>query len=415
MEMKKHEKPGSLSPVKPALKKDNDDGKSSRSSSKSEKELKLPPEKSPSDDGTGLRRERRLSKASESSKDTFERQDSKSASLTSPKVSRKYFTNWRQACDKTKDKTKELLKRWRTLPEAEASETQMQASGNAEEEKHHGWSVHVWTTWVNRCSEDLECLDLEEEQPLAQLCSVQADKMTLFFTELLDHDRDDVICDQDFDQFFERLAHFADWSSNSSEFHILLEVKQEFIEHFINPLPAKWGELPYYRRVCGPEASGINIPGRTTLEGWLARWALHLSEMKRFSDLPLYLQYLCKILFHVVDRAGSGEITKQALAAFYRSVIGLTGSRVEEIIDTAYNRMTSNGYLILDYGTFVHCFTNWLMGKNPNGPGQWVLVPPKDSLPQPPFPVDYSALNTEPAKLEPYAPDKKTNRHSVIV
>lgn len=58
-------------------------------------------------------------------------------------------------------------------------------------------------TWVNRCSEDLECLDLEEEQPLAELSSMQTDKLTLFFTELLDHDRDDVICDQDFDQFFE--------------------------------------------------------------------------------------------------------------------------------------------------------------------------------------------------------------------
>lgn len=415
MEVKKHEKPGSLSPVKSVLKRDSgDDLRPSRSSSKSEKELRLPPEKSPSDDG-GIKKERRPSKASENSKDTFERQDSKTVSLSSPKVSRKYFTNWRQACDKTKDKTKELLKRWRTLPETEGVETPMQAAGNSEEDKHGGWSVHVWTTWVNRCSEDLECLDLEEEQPLAELSSMQTDKLTLFFTELLDHDRDDVICDQDFDQFFERLAHFADWSPNSSEFHILLEVKREFIEHFINPLPAKWADLPYYRRVCGPEASGINIPGRTTLEGWLARWALHLSTMKRFTDLPLYLQYLCKILFHVVDRAGTGAITKPALAAFYRSVIGLNSNRLEEIIDTAYDRMTSNGYLILDYGTYVHCFTNWLMGKNPNGPGQWVLVPPKDSLPQPPFPVDYSALNTEPAKLEPYAPDKKTNRHSVIV
>lgn len=65
---------------------------------------------------------------------------------------------------------------------------------------------------------------------------------------------------------------------------------------------SRWGELAYYRRVCGPEAGGY--PGRSTLEGWLARWALYLSELKRFSDLPLYLQYLCKILFHVVDRAG---------------------------------------------------------------------------------------------------------------
>ncbi|XP_068619686.1 uncharacterized protein [Battus philenor] len=411
MEVKRQEKPGNLSPVKPGLKRDGDDGKCSRSSSKSDKELKLPPEKSPSDE-SGIRRERRLSRASESSKDTFDRQDSKSTTL-SPKVSRKYFTNWKQACDKTKDKTKELLKRWRTLPEAESSEAHMQEAGQSSEEKNHGWSVHVWTTWVNRCSEDLECLELEDEQPLAQLSSVQTDKLSLFFTELLDHDRDDVICDQDFDNFFEKLAHFADWSNNSSEFHILLEVKQEFIEHFIKPLPTKWSDLPYYKRVCGPEAGGF--PGRTTLEGWLARWALHLSEMKRFTDLPLYLQYLCKILFHVVDRTGTGEITKPSLAAFYRSVIGLPATRVDEIIDTAYDRMTSNGYLILDYGTFVHCFTNWLMGKNPNGPGQWVLVPPKDSLPQPPFPVDYSALNTEPAKLEPYAPDKKTNRHSVIV
>ncbi|XP_041982914.1 uncharacterized protein LOC121735971 [Aricia agestis] len=398
MEMKRNDKQGSV----PLTTKEED--KRSRSSSRSEKELRLPPEKSPED-----RRERRLSKASESSKDTFDRQDSK-ATLSSPKVSRKYFTNWKQACDKTKDKTKELLKRWRTLPEAEGGEAAM-AGGN--EEKNHGWSVHVWTTWVNRCSEDLECLDLEEDQPLAQLSGVQTDKMALFFTELLDHDRDDVIDDGDFDHFFEKLAHFADWSPNSSEFHIMLEVKREFIDNFINPLPEKFAELPYYRRVCGPEAGGI--PGRTTLEGWLARWALALSETRRFVDLPLYLQYLCKILFHVVDRNGTGEITKAALAAFYRSVIGLPASRVDEVIDTAYDRMTSNGYLILDYGTYMHCFTNWLMGKNPNGPGQWVLVPPKDSLPQPPFPVDYSALNTEPAKLEPYAPDKKTNRHSVIV
>lgn len=68
----------------------------------------------------------------------------------------------------------------------------------------------------------------------------------------------------------------------------------------LNFISFRWAELPYYRRVCGPEAGGI--PGRTTLEGWLARWALHISEMRRFVDLPLYLQYLCKILFHVVDR-----------------------------------------------------------------------------------------------------------------
>ncbi|CAH2054387.1 unnamed protein product, partial [Iphiclides podalirius] len=144
MEVKKQEKPGNLSPVRPTIKREADDGKSSRSGSKSEKELKLPPEKAPSDDGA-VRRERRASRCSESSKETLERQDSKSTSLASPKVSRKYFTNWKQACDKTKDKTKELLKRWRTLPEAESSEGHMEEAGHSKEEKHHGWSVHVWS------------------------------------------------------------------------------------------------------------------------------------------------------------------------------------------------------------------------------------------------------------------------------
>ncbi|XP_050680326.1 uncharacterized protein LOC126976153 [Leptidea sinapis] len=406
----KRETPGSLSPV---WKREGEGtNHAPGGSGRLDKEHKLPQEKSPSDDGTG-KKDRRLSRASDSSKDTFDRQDSRAS--ISPKVSRKYFTNWKQACDKTKDKTKELLKRWRTLPEGESASGHPEdiCHGRDEDAKHHGWSEHVWTTWVNRCSEDLECLDLDEEQPLAQLSSVQTEKMTLFFTELLDHDRDDVISDQDFDNFFEKLAHFADWSQNTSEFHILMEVKRDFVEQFINPLPSKWSEIPYYRRVCGPDAG--EVPGRTTLEGWLARWALLLADLNRFSDLPLYLQYFCKILFHVVDRCNAGDITKEALAAFYRSVIGIAASRVEEIIDTAFNRMTGNGYLILDYGAYVHCYINWLMGKNPNGPGQWVLVPPKCPLPQPPYPIDYSALNTEPAKLETYAPDKKTNRHSVIV
>lgn len=69
MEVKKQEKPGNLSPIK--LKREGD-GKCSRSGSKCEKELKLPPERSPSED-SGVRRERRPSRCSEGSKDTLER------------------------------------------------------------------------------------------------------------------------------------------------------------------------------------------------------------------------------------------------------------------------------------------------------------------------------------------------------
>lgn len=60
----------------------------------------------------------------------------------SPRIPRKFIANWRQACDRTKDRTKELLKRWRTLPESEIANAA--AVARAQQEKDHGWSVHVW-------------------------------------------------------------------------------------------------------------------------------------------------------------------------------------------------------------------------------------------------------------------------------
>lgn len=63
------------------------------------------------------------------------------------KSARKFFTTWRSACDKTKDKTRELLKRtlsWKgpECPEmVEPQEEQRIGRGG-------GWSVHVWSKYV---------------------------------------------------------------------------------------------------------------------------------------------------------------------------------------------------------------------------------------------------------------------------
>lgn len=63
------------------------------------------------------------------------------------KSARKFFTTWRSACDKTKDKTRELLKRtlsWKGSEYPEMIEPQ-------EEQKigrRGGWSVHVWSKYV---------------------------------------------------------------------------------------------------------------------------------------------------------------------------------------------------------------------------------------------------------------------------
>lgn len=65
------------------------------------------------------------------------------------KVPHKIIANWKSACDRTKDKTKDLLKRWRTLPEIEAEKLeQCNKKNESNSQESCGWSVHVWSRHI---------------------------------------------------------------------------------------------------------------------------------------------------------------------------------------------------------------------------------------------------------------------------
>lgn len=62
------------------------------------------------------------------------------------KSARKFFTTWKSACDKTKDKTRELLKRtlsWKgqdySISETRESHEEQKTNSN------RGWKVHIWS------------------------------------------------------------------------------------------------------------------------------------------------------------------------------------------------------------------------------------------------------------------------------
>ncbi|XP_060536959.1 uncharacterized protein LOC132708579 isoform X2 [Cylas formicarius] len=119
------------------------------------------------------------------------------------KVPQKIISNWRQACDKTKDKTKDLLKRWRTLPEIEALNVPKAEDDSLKSDSYResGWSVHIWTTWVDRFS--IESPD--EHKDSYTLTPIQKHKLSHFFSYLLDHDQDNLVCEQDFESLIEAL------------------------------------------------------------------------------------------------------------------------------------------------------------------------------------------------------------------
>ncbi|KAJ8949122.1 hypothetical protein NQ318_012870 [Aromia moschata] len=197
-------------------------------------------------------------------------------------------------------------------------------------------SVHIWTTWVDRFSVDSsEGTDVKSTY---QLTTTQINKLSHFFICLLDHDQDNLI------------------------------------------------------------SFTVNDITYITKEGWLYKWSALLSKAKNLCDFPVWMQFFVKVLFQVVNRSGTGIITRDELSSFYSSVLGLDAVKVGEILDLAYQAMTSNGDHPLHYKSYRKI-------------SQWTRAVyfgcPPNSLSSIMFPIDYSALNAQPEDLEQYAPDQK--------
>ncbi|XP_035707021.1 uncharacterized protein LOC110849171 isoform X1 [Folsomia candida] len=273
-----------------------------------------------------------------------------------------------------------------------------------------GWSVHVWATYVQRGIDDGT---IPEDKPPNRdfLSDFQKVKFTHFFSHVLDMNKDDVISAEDFVALNQRIRHYIEWSSECIEFHILKEVHSGFLECFLNqPLDDTSGM--YYCNAERETRQNVNI------DEWLDVWGFLLNSARTLEALPLWLQYFPKILFQVINKSGSGTISREELRAFYTMFLGIDFRVVNETLDSIYSAMTDNGRNKISYTLFKLCFSNFLFGKYPHGPGQYVFgICSKDSL-DCPFPIDYSALNTPKDDLEPYDPDKdkgQSNRRSVIV
>ncbi|CAH1399006.1 unnamed protein product [Nezara viridula] len=325
----------------------------------------------------------------------------------SPRQQRKFLTTWRMACDKTKDRTKDLLKKWRTMPEAaideESSEPLVELQPNSGE---HGWSVHVWATWVKRFPSDDDVLN---DRANSSLTEIQKEKLSHFFSHVFDMDRDDIISVQDFESLTERIRHFSDWSTNSGDYLVLEQVQQGFIETFIHPLkPDTSSEAESLPPI---DINKLFL----SIEDWLWFWGLLLEGIKSYHELPIWLQYFPKVIFNAINKSGTGIITRDELSAFYSSVMGFSAQRVGEILDKAYRAMTANGDYKLNYSLYRLCFANFLLGRFPNGPGQYVFG---CAIKEPAtFPIDYTAMNAKPEDLECFSLLERasSNRSSIIV
>ena len=101
-----------------------------------------------------------------------------------------------------------------------------------------------------------------------------------------------------------------------------------------------------------------------------------MGEAKKISDLPMWLQYYPKTLFDTINRSGSGIISKNELELFFTAFLDLgklEDKRVERIAKESHAAITSNGDVNLDFHIYKLSFFNFLIGKQPNGPGQYIF------------------------------------------
>ncbi|CAB3361059.1 Hypothetical predicted protein [Cloeon dipterum] len=305
-----------------------------------------------------------------------------------PQVPRKFINTWRQACDKTRERTKDLIRRWRTLPEGSPTFTTPDDEGRSSS----AWSHSLeWKTMeiVASLGEPMGANFQDQEwwrcrnyqgctpPPLVPLSPEQRVKLAQLFSALLDTDSDGLVSADDFRSLIERLRGFAGWKEHGPQACMLREVVTGLLEAFMLSLHTPDLDSG------SPETefrSAMSYGLFLGLDDWLNEWSSILRGVKAIHELPLWLQYFPGVLFSAINRSASGVISKDELRHFYTSFLAFDSRKVDEALGPAYKAMTGGGDHKLTFDTYQLVFANFLIGKHPNGPGQFVFGPFGDSV-----------------------------------
>ena len=270
-----------------------------------------------------------------------------------------------------------------------------------EKKPSSGWKEHTWSTFIARAEEE------EAVAPLGKLLlsTFQRDKFVHFFYHVLDVNRDHVISQEDFDDLNDRVRHYMDWSLNNPRYLMLIEVHTVLIKNFLKQavkfIPKNNGFD--YCKVKGPgeqEEEEVVEKESVSIDEWVSVWGETVGRARKMDDLPMWLQYYPKTLFDTINRSGSGVITKKELKLFYTAFLDagrLGEKKLGELTDKSFSAMTSNGDVQLSFHMYKLSFLNFLLGRQPNGPGQFMfgVVETETGTGHDLFPIDYSALGDE--------------------
>ena len=320
--------------------------------------------------------------------------------------------------------TKGLLDRCRTASSIDLSDDEQQkesSGGNLIVAQAAGWKEHTWSTFIARAEEE----EVEAPQGKVLLSSFQVDKFVHFFYHVLDVNRDHVISQEDFDDLNDRVRHYMDWSKNNINYLTLNEVHSLFIQYFLTQavkfVPKDDGfDFCDFKGPGEEEEESVPEKLSVSIEEWVEVWGETVGKARKMDDLPMWLQYYPKTLFDTINRSGSGVVSKKELKLFYTAF--LDAGKMEEdalvmLTDRSYSAMTSNGEVQLNFHMYKLSFLNFLLGRQPNGPGQWIFGEVERSGDEGTsnFLIDYKALNSTMEERGFFSKQDRTERKSVVV
>ena len=299
----------------------------------------------------------------------------------------------------------------------------IQDEAEQQQKTSSGWKEHTWSTFIARAEEE----EVEPPQGKVLLSTFQRDKFIHFFYHVLDVNRDHVISQEDFDDLNDRVRHYMGWNANNPNYLTLNEIHTLFIQYFLTQaikfVPKDDGfDFCDFKGPGEEEEESVPEKLSVSIEEWVEVWGETVGKARKMDDLPMWLQYYPKTLFDTINRSGSGIVSKKELKLFYTAF--LDAGKMEEdalvlLTDKSYSAMTSNGEVELNFHMYKLSFLNFLLGRQPNGPGQWIFGEGERSTEEGlVFEIDYKALFSRGEEREIFSQEKleeKSNRKSIIV
>merc|ERR1711934_384000 len=133
------------------------------------------------------------------------------------------------------------------------------------------------------------------------LSDFQVEKLTYFFTQFFDHDKNGMIDARDFEGLNERLRLVAGWELDDQEYLAMVDNNRVFLECLLDQAMAEKDteglENRSWEEAMAPSKM---VMDSVCLSSWLHLWARLSKGSHGIDDFPIWVQLIPRMIFNII-------------------------------------------------------------------------------------------------------------------